>query len=181
MWTYLPYGPFPDATNHAAWIEEQSRGVDPLFFAVIDQATSRAVGWVSWLRIAPEHGTIEMGHLVFSPALQRRAAATEALYLMMREAFRLGYRRLEWKCDSLNAPSRAAAERLGFQFEGIFRQAIVVRQRNRDTAWYSVLDGEWPHLDLAFQRWLNPDNFDAEGRQRTRLSDLTRGIGNAPV
>jgi hypothetical protein len=173
MWTYLPYGPFVDAPSHAAWIDVQSRSVDPLFFAVIDRATGRAVGWVSWLRITPEHGTIEMGHLVFSSALRRRAAATEALILMMREAFRLGYRRLEWKCDALNGPSRAAAERLGFRFEGIFRQAIVTRGRNRDTAWYSVLDREWPDLERVFDRWLAPGNFDTEGRQKLRLSELT--------
>ena len=173
MWTYLPYGPFADAPSHAAWIDVQSRSVDPLFFAVIDRATGRAVGWVSWLRITPEHGTIEMGHLVFSSALRRRATATEALILMMREAFRLGYRRLEWKCDALNLPSRAAAERLGFRFEGIFRQAIVTRGRNRDTAWYSVLDREWPDLERVFDRWLAPGNFDTEGRQKLRLSELT--------
>ena len=177
IWTYLPYGPFPDATSHAAWIEEQSRSLDPLFFAVIDQTTGRTLGWVSWLRITPEHGVIELGHLVFSPALQRTPTATEALFLMMREAFQLGYRRLEWKCDSLNAPSRAAAERLGFRFEGVFRQAIVYRGRNRDTAWYSVVDREWPELGAIFERWLSPDNFDAEGRQRLRLSELTRARG----
>ena len=173
VWTYLPYGPFTDAPGHAAWIEEQSRSVDPLFFAVVDGSTGRAVGWVSWLRITPEHGTIEMGHLVFSSALRRRATATEALFLMMREAFRLGYRRLEWKCDALNGPSRSAAERLGFRFEGVFHQAIVIRGRNRDTAWYSVLDREWPDLARAFERWLAPGNFDADGRQKIRLSELT--------
>jgi RimJ/RimL family protein N-acetyltransferase len=127
------------------------------------------VGVASYLRIAPAVGTIEVGHIHFSPLLQRTPAATEAMYLMMRHAFELGYRRYEWKCDALNAPSRRAAERLGFSFEGIFRQAVVVKGRNRDTAWYACIDREWPARREAFERWLDPANFDAEGRQRQPL------------
>jgi len=130
------------------------------------------VGMGSYLRIEPAHGVIEVGHLAFSPLMQRTPIATEAMYLMMREAFELGYRRYEWKCDALNAASRRAAERLGFTFEGIFRQAIVYKGRNRDTAWYSIVDREWPALDAAFRAWLDPANFDAAGRQRRSLAEL---------
>jgi RimJ/RimL family protein N-acetyltransferase len=125
------------------------------------------------MRIDPANGVIEVGGINYSPLLQRKPAATEAMYLMMRRAFELGYRRYEWKCDSLNAPSRAAAQRLGFSYEGVFRQAWVYKGRNRDTAWFSIIDGEWPALREAFERWLAPANFDANGRQRTGLSSLT--------
>jgi RimJ/RimL family protein N-acetyltransferase len=148
-------------------------GDDPLFFAIVDAKTGRAVGLASYLRIDPRVGSIEVGHLRFSSLLQRTPAATEAMALMMRRAFELGYRRYEWKCDALNAPSRAAAERLGFEFEGIFRQARLNKGRNRDTAWFSILDREWPALRPAFERWLDPANFDANGKQRARLSELT--------
>ena len=135
--------------------------------------SQRPVGVASYLRIEPAMGAIEVGHLSYAPALQRSAAATEAMYLMMRRAFdELGYRRYEWKCDSLNAPSRRAAERLGFRYEGTFRQMMVIKQRSRDTAWYSILDSEWPALRTAFERWLDPANFDASGAQRARLEDL---------
>ena len=152
-----------------------SRGNDPLFYAILDQATNRAVGVAGYLRIDPRNGSIEVGHLGYSPLLQRTPAATEAMYLMMARAFELGYRRYEWKCDSLNEPSRAAALRLGFVFEGIFRQAVVVKGRNRDTAWFSVIDSEWPALKAAFVNWLAPDNFDEQGRQLARLSAFRRG------
>jgi RimJ/RimL family protein N-acetyltransferase len=148
-------------------------GADPLFFAIVDAASARAVGLASYLRIDPFAGSIEVGHLRFSSLLQRRPAATEAMYLMMRNAFALGYRRYEWKCDALNAPSRAAALRLGLSFEGIFRRAVVVKGRNRDTAWFAATDGDWPALARAFERWLDPANFDAAGRQRVRLGELT--------
>ena len=172
-WTYLPYGPFPTAEQHRAWLEATSTSEDPLFFAILDAATGRAVGVASYLRFAPEVGSLEVGHLYFSPLLQRRPAATEAMYLMMRRVFdEYGYRRYEWKCDSLNAPSRRAAERLGFRFEGVFRQATVVKGRNRDSAWFSVLDGEWPALRDAFERWLAPGNFDETGQQRKSLEAL---------
>lgn len=171
-WTYLPYGPFATLHDYQAWMQAGCGGSDPLFFAIVDHATGQAVGLASYLRITPAAGSIEIGHLSFSPLLQRRRAATEALYLLMREAFALGYRRLEWKCNALNAASRHAAIRLGFTFEGVFRQAAVVKGRNRDTAWFSIIDGEWPALDAAFSRWLAPENFDQNGQQRERLSAL---------
>ncbi|MCI0538924.1 MAG: GNAT family N-acetyltransferase [Verrucomicrobiales bacterium] len=175
MWTYLPYGPFDTLNSYRAWIEEICCGNDPSFHAIIDTATGKAVGVASYLRIDPSSGSIEVGHISYSPLLQRTSAATEAMYLMMARAFSLGYRRYEWKCNALNAPSCAAAQRLGFTFEGIFRQATVVKGRNRDTAWYSVIDKEWPALARAFLRWLDPANFDEQGKQRTRLSALTSG------
>jgi len=172
-WTYLPYGPYDSFDSYRAWVESAGKGPDPLFFAIVDQASQRAVGVASFMRIDPRQGSIEVGGLNFSPLLQQRPAATEAMFLMMQRAFALGYRRYEWKCNALNAPSRTAALRLGFSFEGVFRQATVVKGRNRDTAWYSVIDGEWPALEQAFTRWLAPDNFDAQGRQRLRLAELT--------
>jgi len=176
MWAWLPYGPFEDAAAHRAWMAQACTGDDPLFFAVVDAGDDRALGIASYLRITPEAGTIEIGHIAFSPALQRTAAATEALTLMIRCAFGLGYRRIEWKCNALNAPSRRAARRLGFSYEGVFRQAAVVKGRNRDTAWYAMIDSEAPALLAAYDRWLDPANFDAAGRQRVRLSDLTAPI-----
>lgn len=174
-WTYLGYGPFADFATFQAWLEKMAAGTDPLFHTVIDRATGRAVGVASYLRIDPAMGVIEVGHIHFSPLLQRTAVATEAMYLMMRRVFdELGYRRYEWKCDSLNGPSRSAAARFGFQFEGVFRQALVYKGRNRDSAWFSIIDGEWPRLRAAFEQWLDPANFDADGGQRTSLSALTR-------
>lgn len=175
-WTYLPYGPFQNLSGYRAWMEGSCQGGDPLFFAIIDLADGQPCGVASYLRIAPESGSIEVGHLHYAPRLKRSPAATEAMYLMMKQAFALGYRRYEWKCDALNAPSRAAAERLGFSFEGVFRQATVYKGRSRDTAWYSIIDSEWPALDETFQAWLAPENFDAQGRQRMRLSNLMRPI-----
>jgi len=173
MWTYLFSGPFASFDDYRAWLEAKQGSEDPLFFAFVDAASGRAVGLGSYLRIDPSNGTVEVGHLQFSPRLQRTAAATEAMYLMMKTAFDLGYRRYEWKCDALNAGSRRAAERLGFRFEGVFRQAIVYKGRSRDTAWYSVTDDkEWPVLEAAFRAWLDPGNFDAGGRQRRSLVDL---------
>jgi RimJ/RimL family protein N-acetyltransferase len=176
-WTYLPNGPYETFDGYAAWVESAGASSDPLFFAVVTTtarpahaAASRgAVGVAAYLRIAPEAGSIEVGHINFSPLLQRTPAATEAMFLMMRRAFELGYRRYEWKCDALNAPSRRAAERLGLKYEGIFQQATVYKGRNRDTAWYAVIDKEWPDLQAAFERWLDPENFDADGLQRSRL------------
>lgn len=172
MWTYLPYGPFEGIEAYLRWMNSACLGEDPLFFAIIDRTSGRAVGVASFMRIDPVMGVIEVGHLGFSPRLQRTPAATEAMYLMMRRAFEFGYRRYEWKCDSLNEPSRAAALRFGFAYEGLFRQAVVVKGRNRDTAWYSVIDAEWPALRDAFERWLAPANFDDQGTQRQRLSEL---------
>lgn len=149
---------------------------DPLFYAIVDN-TGKATGVAAYMRIDPSNGVIEVGHLNFSPALQRTAAATEAMYLMMRRAFdELGYRRYEWKCDSLNAPSRRAAERLGFGFEGEFRQAIVYKERNRDTTWYSIVDAEWPARKKAFEGWLASGNFDSAGHQRRSLFEFMRDV-----
>ena len=172
MWTYLAYGPFDTLDAYRSWVERMAASDDPLFFAVVDTASGRAAGVASYLRIDPPNGAIEVGHIAYSPALQRTRASTEAMYLMMRRAFTLGYRRYEWKCDALNASSRAAAERLGFSFEGIFRQATVYKGRNRDTAWYAAIDRDWPRLERVFTRWLEPENFDDDGRQRARLEDL---------
>lgn len=179
MWTYLPYGPFDSSENYQRWIESVYLGNDPLLFAIVDNKTRRAVGVCGYLRIDAANGVIEVGHLAFSPLLQKTPLATEAMYLMMARAFSLGYRRYEWKCHSMNAPSRSAAERLGFSFEGIFRQAAVIKGRNRDTAWYSIIDQEWPRLRAAFSRWLDPGNFDESGRQREKLSILTKTRAHA--
>lgn len=176
QWTYLPYGPFDGFQAYQQWLSASAAGADPLFFAVVDRSNDQATGLASYLRITPSSGCIEVGHLNFSPMLQRRCAATEAMYLMMRAAFELGYRRYEWKCDALNQPSRAAAQRLGFSFEGVFRQATVYKGRSRDTAWYAVIDSDWPALRKAYETWLEPANFDQEGRQRTRLSQLTGAL-----
>jgi RimJ/RimL family protein N-acetyltransferase len=172
MWTYLPYGPFAGWGEYRAWLEGMAKASDPLFFAIVDASTGRATGVAAYLRIDPPNGVIEVGHLGFSPLLQRTPAATEAMFRMMRHAFARGYRRYEWKCHALNTPSWAAAERLGFRFEGLFRQAAVVKGRSRDTAWFSILDSEWPDLERAFEQWLAPTNFDGAGRQKLRLSDL---------
>lgn len=172
-WTYLPYGPFPNFEAYRAWLEEAAASDDPLFFAIVDRATERPVGVASYLRIDPSNGCIEVGHLAYSPRLQRTAAATEAMYLMARRAFdELGYRRYEWKCDSLNAPSRAAAERLGFRYEGTFRQAVVLKGRSRDTAWFSIVGSEWQAIRAALESWLDPRNFDPDGRQRASLASF---------
>jgi RimJ/RimL family protein N-acetyltransferase len=174
MWTYLGVGPFVDIESYRAWLAELPTSQDPLFFAIVDEASQRAIGLASYLRIDPANGVIEVGNLQFSPLLQRTTLATEAMFLMMRRAFdELGYRRYEWKTDHFNAASRAAALRLGFTFEGIFRQAVVYKGRNRDTAWHSIVDSEWPRLKAAFVRWLEPANFDTRGRQRVSLSSLT--------
>jgi RimJ/RimL family protein N-acetyltransferase len=172
MWTYLFSGPFASFYDYRAWLDTKQGSEDPLFFAFVDAASGRAVGLGSYLRIDPSNGAVEVGHLQFSPLMQRTAVATEAMYLMMKTAFDLGYRRYEWKCDALNAGSRRAAERLGFRFEGTFRQAIVYKGRSRDTAWFSVIDKEWPALETAFRAWLDPGNFDVAGRQRRSLVEL---------
>ena len=170
-WTYLfeEKPPSPDA--YRAWSERSASTDDPLFHAIIDLADGKAVGVAAFMRIDRNHGVIEVGHINFAPRLQRTRQATEAIFLMMRRAFdELGYRRFEWKCDSLNAPSRAAALRFGFTFEGIFRQAIGYKGRNRDTAWFSITDREWPAIRAAFEAWLAPGNFDSGGRQVKALA-----------
>jgi len=176
-WTYLPYGPFESRDVFLTWLRKECAQDDPLFYAIVDSLADAAVGMASYLRIAPEVGTIEVGHIHFSPRLQRKPAATEAMFLMMSHAFDdLGYRRYEWKCDALNEPSRNAALRLGFTFEGVFRQATVYKNRSRDSAWFSITDSEWPDIRAAITQWLSPSNFDGAGWQRVRLSELTGEI-----
>jgi RimJ/RimL family protein N-acetyltransferase len=176
-WYYLPYGPFASKAALLAWLEQHAATSDPLAFAIIDRATGAARGIATFMSIVPEHGVIEIGHIWLSPYLQRTRQATEAIYVMSRHAFDdLGNRRLEWKCDAANAPSRRAADRFGFVFEGVFRQHRVIKGRNRDTAWYSITDGEWPSRRAAFEAWLSPENFDANGRQQHSLSELRAGI-----
>ena len=173
LWTYMAYGPFPDQGAFEAWAEDRARSRDPLFFAIVDGANGQASGMASYLNIVPANGTIEIGHIWFSPRLQKTRAATEAIFLMIRHAFEdLGYRRVEWKCDALNEASKRAARRFSFTYEGTFRQHMVVKGRNRDTAWFAMLDHEWPRVKEAFERWLSPENFDPSGRQRTSLSAL---------
>jgi RimJ/RimL family protein N-acetyltransferase len=175
-WTYLPYGPFTDLAAMGRHLEAQAASRDPLFFALVPEparAGAEPAGIASLMRITPEHGVIEVGHIWLGASMRRTAAGTEAIYLLARYVFeKLGYRRFEWKCDALNAPSRRAAERLGFTFEGVFRQHQVTKGRNRDTAWYAMLDGEWPRAAAAFAAWLAPENFDAAGRQRRALAEL---------
>ncbi len=171
MWTYLSDGPFGTRAELEAWLAAAAGRTDQIFYAVRDRGTGRAQGFASYLRIQPDHGVVEVGSIAYAPCLQRTPAATEAMVLMMTFAFEdCGYRRYEWKCDALNAASRRAAERLGFTYDGLFRQAVVYRGRNRDTAWYSIVDQDWPALRLAFAAWLAPDNFDAAGRQKRRLA-----------
>ncbi|MDA0998186.1 MAG: GNAT family protein [Proteobacteria bacterium] len=174
IWAYLAYGPFSDLASYRAWMEKTCLGPDPMFHAIVDLVTEKAVGVASYLRIDPPAGSIEVGHINYAPPMQRSIAATEAMYLMMRRVFELGYRRYEWKCDNANARSRRSAERLGFTFEGVFRQCTVYKGRNRDTAWFSILDKEWPAVQQAFETWLDPKNFDAKGQQRQALFDLTK-------
>jgi RimJ/RimL family protein N-acetyltransferase len=173
IWTYLPYGPFAEENALGRWIDSVAAADDPLFFAIREQGSGRALGVASFLRISPETGCIEVGHINYSPDLQRTPAATEAMHLMMRRVFaELGYRRYEWKCDALNAASRRAAERLGFTYEGTFRQATLYKGRNRDTAWFSITDKEWPAIAEGMEAWLSPGNFDEGGQQRQSLAAL---------
>lgn len=173
LWTYLAAGPFHNRDDFDRFLIPFAQSEDPLPFAIVDRKTQQAVGIATYLRIEPKHRVIEVGYLVFTPALQRTAGATEAMYLMARHAFEdLGYRRYEWKCNSLHAGSRQAALRLGFQFEGIFRQHQIVKGRNRDTAWFSMLDSEWPRNKRAMEAWLDPDNFDGQGKQKLPLAAI---------
>jgi RimJ/RimL family protein N-acetyltransferase len=175
-WTYLFADPPKTRDAYLQYMATTFTGEDPFCYAIVDKTTRTAVGVACYMRIVPAHGCIEVGHINFSPALQRTPIATEAMYLMMRHVFELGYRRYEWKCDSLNAPSRAAAQRLGFSFEGVFRKAIIYKGRSRDTAWYAITDDEWPAVRGAFEQWLAPDNFDAHGAQRVQLRWLTAAL-----
>ena len=157
MWTYMPYGPFVSLDEYKAWMRTACLGDDPLFHTIVDKATGKAAGVASLLRIDAKNGVIETGHIAYAPQLQRTPAATEAMYLLMRRVFEeLGYRRYEWKCDALNGPSRRAAARLGFTYEGIFRQAVMYKGRNRDTAWFAIIDKEWPAVKAAYEAWLDP-------------------------
>lgn len=176
IWTYLPYGPMATLEGYQAWMDLECRGDDPLFHAIIDNANGKAVGVASYLNINPAVGSIEVGHINYAPTLQKSPAATKPMVLMIKRAFDLGYRRFEWKCDARNAGSRAAAQRLGLSYEGVFRQATIYKGRNRDTAWYTAIDSEWPALRDAFEEWLDPDNFDDDGRQRSSLSAATRPL-----
>ena len=173
QWRYMSDGPYPNRAAYDAAFAQKQTSLDPLFWAIVDNATGVPVGQATYMRIEPSHRVIEVGSIIFTPALQRSIGATEAMYLMARHVFNdLGYRRYEWKCNALNEPSRRAALRLGFTFEGIFRQHMIVKGRNRDTAWFSMLDSEWPVRQANFEQWLAPSNFDAAGRQRLSLSQL---------
>ncbi|MSO76960.1 MAG: N-acetyltransferase [Alphaproteobacteria bacterium] len=173
-WTYLAVGPFGEFAAYRDWVASVAKSQDPLFFAIVARAGERAVGVASYLRIDPAIGSIEVGNINYSPLAQRTPIASEAMFLMMRRVFdELGYRRYEWKCDSLNAPSRRAALRYGFRYEGLFRQATIYKGRNRDTIWFAMLDREWPYLKRAYERWLAPDNFTPDGQQKMALGELT--------
>jgi RimJ/RimL family protein N-acetyltransferase len=177
LWTYLLKGPFTDRKEFDAYLRQLARSEDPICFAIVEKRSGKAVGWASYMRIEPAHRVIEVGNVMFSLAVRRTSGATEAIYLMARNAFEvLGYRRFEWKCNALNAASRRAALRFGFSFEGIFRQQMIVKGRSRDTAWFAMIDAEWPKRKEAFETWLQPSNFDEEGRQKTSLSALN-GVG----
>jgi RimJ/RimL family protein N-acetyltransferase len=173
LWTYLATGPYVDEAPFAELIDSYQASEDPLFYAIVDLRDGRAVGVASYLRITPEHGVIEIGNIWFGQSLQRTPQATEAIYLLAQHVFHdLGYRRLEWKCNALNEPSRRAAARFGFTFEGVFRKHMVVKDRNRDTAWFAMTDDEWPEIGAAFRDWLAPENFDADGKQLRRLEEF---------
>jgi len=175
IWTYLFTDPFETEADLREWMAKACLGDDPLFHAVIDKRTGKAVGFATFMRIDQVMGVIEVGNINFSPALQRTPAATEAMFLMMRRVFNeLGYRRYEWKCDNLNAPSHKAAKRLGFTYEGLFRQALVYKGRNRDTAWFSIIDSEWPMIEAAMTAWLADDNFDTSGQQIKSLGEFMK-------
>lgn len=175
VWRYIPAGPFDGADELGGWVDAVRIAHDPMQFAV-RMADGRLGGTLSIMRINPAAGSIEVGYIVFTPRLQKTREATEAVYLTIKWAFEAGYRRFEWKCNAGNLASRRAAERFGLSYEGIFRQAAVVKGENRDTAWFAAIDSEWPALQKAFEAWLDPANFDAGGQQRTRLADLTRPV-----
>jgi RimJ/RimL family protein N-acetyltransferase len=175
IWTYLASGPFRDFATFEAWLNERVVSLDPYFYAIIDRATGAAVGQFALMEIRPAMRVIEVGNVIYSPLLQRTPAATEAQYLLARYAIEtLAYRRYEWKCNALNAPSRRAADRFGFTYEGTFRQHMIIKGANRDTAWYSIIDGEWPPIRAAFEAWLDPGNFDAGGKQKISLAELMK-------
>jgi RimJ/RimL family protein N-acetyltransferase len=175
VWRWLFDGPFAGEAALTADIEKKQDASDRVFYAIVPAEAGKALGYASYLRMEPAHGVIEVGNIMLSPALQRTTAATEAMYLMTRHVFEdLGYRRYEWKCNALNEPSRRAAQRLGFAFEGIFRQHMIIKGRSRDTAWFAMLDREWPARKAAFEAWLDPANFDSAGRQRRGLAEIAQ-------
>ena len=175
-WSYLPYGPFTSLQSFKTWLASVENLDDPVFFTVMDNANKQAVGLTSFLRITPEHGSIEVGHIHFSPLMQNTILGTEAMYMMMRWAFQAGYRRYEWKCNALNRKSRNAAQRLGLSYEGVFRQHYIHKGRNRDTAWFAAIDTEWPALKRCFEHYLDPDNMGEDNRPKTSLTSLTRPL-----
>ena len=178
VWDYLSEGPFASEADLRCAIEAKETGTAAVFFAIVPQSSGKAEGYASYMRMDPANGAIEVGNILLTPSLQKTTAATEAIYLMARHIFEdLGYRRYEWKCNANNAPSRRAALRYGFAFEGIFRQHMIIKGRNRDTAWFSMLDSEWPARKAAFQAWLDPANFDADGRQRQTLAQISGKVG----
>lgn len=173
LWRYLSDGPFPDFNTFYSDMGRKAASEDPLFFTILNQARTRAVGRAAYLRMEPAHGVLEVGAILYAPAFQRTAGATEAMYLMARHAFDLGCRRYEWKCNAAHERSRLAALRLGFTFEGVFRQHMIVKGQNRDTAWFSMLDTEWPSRRARLEQWLDPSNFDERGQQKRSLSQFT--------
>ena len=176
-WTYMFVGPFATLSDYAGYLRAEAAKRDPQHHAIIDAATGKPFGTAALMRIDQTHGVIEVGHITYSPRLKRSRAGTEAMFLLMTRVFdELKYRRYEWKCDSLNAPSRRAAMRYGFAYEGIFRQAIIYKGRNRDTAWYAMTDRDWPLVRAAFERWLAAENFDANGGQRRTLSEIRSAL-----
>ena len=180
MWTYMPAGPFASFDDFLVWMRPAAESEDPLFHTIIETASGEAVGQAALMRITPEHGVIEAGNIAFSPRLQRTPIATESMFLLMKRVFdELGYRRYEWKCDSCNAPSRRAAERFGFVYDGLFPQAIVYKGRNRDTTWFSMIDEDWPAIRGAYEEWLNPTNFESDGTQKQKLADLIAAARDA--
>ena len=175
-WTYLPYGPFENLDDYAVWLGAMAAGDDPTFFAIIRKSDGKAAGIASFLRISPQDGSIEVGHINFSNLLQRTIEGTESMYLMMKWAFENGYRRYEWKCNALNLKSRHAAQRLGLSYEGVFRQMTITKGRNRNTAWFAAIDKEWDAIKNCFEQYLLPENFDTDGKPKTSLSACTRPI-----
>ena len=175
-WTYLPYGPFDSQVDYAKWIKSFEEGDDPIFFAVISKKLKKAIGIASFLRINPTKGLIEVGHINYSPLLQKTTEATEAMFLMMKWVFDNGYRRYEWKCNALNLKSRRAAQRLGFSYEGVFRQMTISKGRNRDTAWFAIIDKEWAEIEKCFDQFLSESNFDNNGKSKVSLTSLTESL-----
>jgi len=175
-WAYLPYGPFESLKTYSEWIKSFEGKDDPVFFAIISRKLKKAIGIASYLRINPANGSIEVGHINFSPLLQRTTEATEAMYLMMKWVFDNGYRRYEWKCNALNLRSRSAAQRLGFSYEGVFRQMTIVKGRNRDTAWFAMIDKEWQRIESCFMEFLSKSNFDKNEIPKKSLRSMTKPI-----